>query len=337
MKQKISNRIFLILLFFLTWLDWTKFLTIPVSKISEPIPIFPQIQISLLKSKNPIIVHDAVQETAKMLLKYFVPELAEESWQTKFIFINLIPDNEPEIALTLSLPPERGILILLQKKNNHYFIAYYLDTLSPITKLESLPYQDNQFFLITRENWQKQLGTLSKATPVKLWHWQKNRLQEVFAENTKWEINWQNTEHNSDIDGDQQKWFRLTQNLTISYCRNKEKIILKTEGQQQFLEAPINKASFPPPYDFPSPFSVLKTREIRQEYYWNNEWHKFILATSRYLPPGKNAPEEIAVLKDLADHLESLAFTEQGHYQVINKKGDIFPLSKNNLFLVDKP
>lgn len=332
MKQKIFNRIFLFLLFFLTWLDLTKFTSIPVSKIGEPIPIFPQIQINLLKSKNPHIVNDAVQETAKMLLKYFIPQLSEESWQTKFIFIDLIPDNEPELVLSLSLPPDKGILILLQKKDHHYFIASFREHFSPITKLEDLSLKNGQVFLVTREEQYNQIGSLNKASLVKLWKWHNNRLQETFTENIHWEINWQDIWESS-TSAEAPKWYRLTQNFKLSYRWEKEKLYLRTEGKQQFSTAPVNNTAFPAPYEFPSPFSTLKTREILQDYYWDDNWQKFILQTGHYFPPGKITPEEVAILKDLDQHLESLAFEEQQQYLVINKKGDIFPLNKDNLSL----
>ena len=330
MKQKILNRIFLFLLFFLTWLDLMKFTSIPVSKIGEPIPIFPQIQINLLKSKNPHIVDDAVQETTKMLLKYFVPQLSEESWQTGFIFLDLIPDNEPELALALSLPPDKGILILLQKKDNHYFIASFQDHFSPITKLEDLSLKNGQVFLVTKEEQQKQIGALNKASVVTLWKWQNNRLQETFTENSYWEINWQNNWEGSPS-AETSKWYSLTQNLKLTYRWEKEKLYLRTEGKQQFSSAPVNNTAFPAPYEFPSPFSTLKTRGVLQDYYWDDNWQKFILQTCHYLPSGKITPEEVAVLKDLDKHLESLAFQEQQQYLVINKKGEVFPLHKNKL------
>jgi len=330
LKQKILNRIFLFLLFFFTWLDLTKFASIPVSKIGEPIPIFPQIQINLLKANNPRIVDDAIQETAKMLLRYFVPQLSEESWQAKFIFLDLIPDHEPELAFALSLPPDKGILILLQKKDNHYFIASFQDHFFPITKLEELSLKRDLVILVTREEQQKQLSALNTASNVKLWKWQDSRLQEAFTENIRWEINWQNNWENS-TSAKTPKWYCLSQNFKLSYRWEKELLYLRTEGKQHFSAAPVNNSVFPAPYDFPSPFSVLKQREVCEDYYWDESWQKFILQTGQYLPPGKTSPAEVAVLKDLDMHLESLAFKEQQQYLVINKRGDVFPLNKDTI------
>ena len=332
MKQKILNRIFLFLLFFLTWLDVTKFLTISVSKIGESIPIFPLIQINLLQAKNEKLVRDAVQETSKMLLHYFVPQLAHEPWQPNFIFADLLADHEPEIVFTLSRPPDRAILVLLQKKDNHYFIVFFQDHLFPLTKLEVLPVKNEQSFLVTSEDQQKQWGALGSSTLVKLWRWEENSLRETFAEKTSWEINWQSTWQNPASKLPQ--WYNLKQNFTITYHQENEKIIIKTKGQQQFSEAPVKNTAFPAPYDFPSPFTLLKARDVFQEYYWDNNWQKFILKTCLYYPPEENTPAEIAVLQDLDQHLESLAFGEQQQYQVINKKGETFPLPKNSLINV---
>ena len=200
MKQKILHRVFLFLLLFLTWLDITKFLTTPVSKISEPIPIFPQIQINLLKSSQPNLVHDALQETGKMLLRYFVPHLAHEPWQTDFVFINLLPNDEPEVALALSLPPEKGIIIILQKRTNYYFIVSYQEHFFPISKLEVLPFKNKQDFLVTKE---EQDNILNKSSLVKIWFWNENNLQETFSENISWEITW------FDFTAETQKWYHL--------------------------------------------------------------------------------------------------------------------------------
>jgi hypothetical protein len=327
MKQKLISRVFLFLLFFLTWLDITKFLTTPVSKISEPIPIFPQIQINLLKSTQQNLVNDALQETSKMLLRYFVPHLSNEPWQTDFVFVNLLPNDEPEVALALSLPPQKGILVILQKRTNYYFIASYQDHLFPITKLEVLPFKNKQDFLITKENQQEQDHLLNKSSPVKIWLWAENNLQETFTENTSWDITWQ------DIASETPKLYHLQQNLTITYCHTEEKIIIKTEGKQQFSKAPIKSTAFPLlyTYDCSTPFTILKLHPILQEYYWNDHWKKFILQTGFYLPPGEDTPQEIAILKDLTQHLKSLAFEEEHQYQVINKKKEVFPLNKNSL------
>ena len=118
MKQILLSRLFLFLLLFLTWLDLAKFSLIPAGKIGEPTPIFPQLQINLLKSKNASIVNDTVQETKDTLLHYFLPELIEESWETSFVFTDLLAGEEPEVIFGLSLPPDRGVLILLQKNED---------------------------------------------------------------------------------------------------------------------------------------------------------------------------------------------------------------------------
>ncbi|MGI6587573.1 MAG: hypothetical protein ACOX2N_02055 [Peptococcia bacterium] len=262
-----------------------------------------------------------------MLLRYFVPHLAHAPWQTDFVFVNLLPNDEPEVALALSLPPQQGILVILQKRTNYYFIASCQDNLYPITKLEVLPFKNKQDFLITKEDQQEQGDVFNKSSPVKIWLWNENNLQETFAENTSWEIFWQ------DLTSEAQKWYHLQQNLTINYRQIGKKTIIKTEGKQQFSEAPIKNTIFPLHYTYEcsTPFTILKLRPISQEYYWDDHWKKFILQTGFYLPPGENTPQEIAILKDLTQHLKSLAFEEQHHYQVINKKKGVFPLNKSSL------
>lgn len=328
MKQKLSGRLFLFFLLFLTWLDTTKFgITIHVSKIGEPIPTFPQIQIELLKSKHQSLVDDAIQETSSMLLQYFVPQLAKEAWETNFIFADLLSDAEPEVVFSLSLPPDRGALVILQKKDDYYFIVLYDDNLLPIKKLEVLPLKGDKDFLVTREDHREQLGAFCETSTVKLWRWKENSLHETFTENIYWDINWLNSWQNPH--SNPAKWYNLNQALTITYRQEKERILIRTEGLQQFAAAPTKNLALPAPYEF----TTLKTRNFNQEYYWDSRWQKFILQNCSYLPTGEKTPRKAVILKDLDQHLESLAFKNKHNYQIIDEKGNILSIEKASAVL----
>jgi hypothetical protein len=174
-------------------MEVTKFASVTVSKIGGPIPILPNIQIELLKSENANFVSDALNETSKVLLNYLAPELSKEDWEAEYQFIDLISDNEPEIAFTLSLPPDRGILAIFQKKNNSYFLAACHNDLLPVSKLEVIRGKNTKDFLVTREDHKERLGAYCETRIVKVWHWEGNRLENVFSENSYWDINWMNT------------------------------------------------------------------------------------------------------------------------------------------------
>jgi hypothetical protein len=325
MKVKILHRVFLFFLLLITWLDLDKFNIIPVSKIGSPIPVVPQIQIDLLQAQNQGLINDAVRETSKLLLQYLVPQDCKEAWQTNFLFADLLADNTPEVVFSFSLPPEKGLLAVLQKEGSFYFLIFYRDNLFPIAKLESLPLKNGQSFLVTKENHQERLGAFCELSTVTLWKWQKNKLHEIFAENSFWDISWLNTWQ--DPSATPPKWLNLKQALTITY-RGEEKILLQIKGQQQFSEAPApQNTSLPAEYQF----EARQSRQIIQEYYWDEQWQNFILRTGFYLPPGEEKPQEIAILKDLELHLESLAIQKSPCYLIIDKQGHTFSLPKNEL------
>lgn len=326
MKVKILSRVFLFFLFLITWLDLSKFDTIPVSRIGPPIPVFPQIQIDLLQTQNQGLINDAVQETSKMLLQYLVPQDCKEPWQTNFLFTNLLADNIPEVVFSFSLPPERGLLAVLQKEDNFYFLVFYRDNLLPIAKLESLPLENGQSFLVTKEDHQERLGAFCELSTVTLWKWQRNKLQEIFTENSFWDISWLNTWQ--DPHAAPLKWLNLKQAYTITCREEEKKILLQVKGQQQFSEAPAQQnASLPAEYQF----KTRQSRQITQEYYWDEQWQNFILRTGFHLPSSEEKPREIAILKDLELHLESLADQKSPCYLVIDKQGHTFSLPKNEL------
>lgn len=325
MKQKLLGRLFLFLLLFLTWLDIAKYNLIPAGKIGEPTPIFPQIQINLLKSNSHSLVNDAAKETSHMLLQYFMPQLAEESWETNFVFADLLSDTEPEVVFSLSLPPDRGILIMLQKKEDYYFIVYYRDDLLPIKKLEVLPQKGEKNFLVTREDHREQLGAFSETSTVKLWKWKEKSLYEVFSENIYWDINWLNSWQ--DPRANPPQWYNLNQSLSITYRQEEKRILITTKGEQQFGAAPGHKLTLPAPYEF----ATLKSRNFTQEYYWDSRWQKFILRNCSYLPAGEKIPREAGVLKDFALHLESLAFEQNLNYQIVDEKGNVSSINKDSL------
>lgn len=304
-REKIGRRLFLVLLFIITFFDLNRLGIMPASKIGPPIPIFPQLQIDLLRAESPALVEDAVRETGKMLLEYLVPDESSEPWEINFLLQDLFSDAEPEVIFSFALPPERGMLVVLQKKNDHYFLASYRTDLLPVTKLEKLPLEFDFPVFITREDHQEHLGAFCETTVLTLWKWHDNRLREVFTENIYWEINWLNTWENAQASP--AKWFKLNQSLQVTCGKNGEKTRLLVEGSQEYAEAPAKQTTaLPAPYEF----KTIRTRQVQQEYFWSEDWQHFILRTGRYLPAGAHEPQEVAVLKDLATHLDHLATSD---------------------------
>jgi hypothetical protein len=337
MGIKLRNRVFLIILLLITWLDLSRFGSMPVSKIGRAIPVFPQLQIDLLRAKEQNLVNDALRETSRTLLQYLVPEHYREPWEAQFLFVDLLGDREPEVVFSFALPPEQGILVLLQKEGQNYYLVSYRTDLLPINKLEKLPLESGLPVFVTREDHQERLGAFCDSAVITLWKWHDNRLREVFTENTNWEINWLNTWQ--DPKSTPPQWLKLRQAFQIT-CQEKEgQILLLVEGEQEFSAAPARQAltdqitGLPAEYEF----SLLQNRPISRQYSWDEEWQHFILRTGSYLPPNEDTPQKIAILKDLNDSLETLANpntatnTTDAGYLVQDRKERTFTLPKNQV------
>lgn len=345
MRKKMFRRLFLFLLLLLTWLDLNRFTVAPVSKIGRALPIFPQIQIDLLRAKDQALVDDAVKETAKILLQYLVPQDYQEPWESRFLFVDLFGDSEPEVVFSLALPPEKGLLVLLQKEGQNYLLVSYRADLLPISKLETLSLANTPQLFVTREDHQERFGAFCETSVITVWRWQNNQLKEVFSENIYWEINWLNTWQNPDATPP--KWLKLKQVSQVT-CQEKKRqeegqpkkitqIQLLIEGEQEFSEA---SSPTPAPHTTALPaeyqFNTVQTRKISQTYYWDEEWQSFILRTGFYQPPNKKSTEKIAVLKDFDTHLETFAAntaTDPNNtgYLVIDQQGNTFTIAKKEL------
>jgi len=216
MFRKFMVQLFLFLLLFSTWWELSHLRYVATGgRITNPLPVFPSLQIEMLKSSDPQVVTDALKGIARNLINYLEPELAKEIWECNFLFLDLLPGDAPELVISLTLPPDRGVLVLLQKQNKHYILLYYLDNLLPLTKMESLALPDGSSFLATREEYKERTGAYTEARMVKLWTWKNKALHVVWSDNSYWEINWLNTWQNPQ--SQPLKWFKLLQEAGITY------------------------------------------------------------------------------------------------------------------------
>ena len=329
MKKKIIRQLLVFSLLFITWWEIHKRITYePTGKITGPLPVFPTIQIELLQSGNPSMAEDALDATVKTLVKYLKPGLLNENWQASYLFLDLIPDSHPEVVVTLSLAPDQGILAVIQRQNNNYILLTYLDNLLPLGKLDKLTLPNGKNILVTREDHDEMRGAFAKVSTVKIWGWQNNALQVLWRENSHWEINWLNTWQ--DPEAHPARWHKLTQDYLITYEPKDTTAIIKTTGQQNYYGTKQNKERLPPATDF----TLLKSRDISETYYWHEEWQRFVLNTGVLEMPGKSQPaKRVAVLKNLENHLENLPGEKEQLMQVIDEQGKIFLVEKTFLKL----
>jgi hypothetical protein len=331
MKNKLLTQLLIFSLLFLTWMgidDLRSKIPQPVSsKISAPIPVFPSIQINLLLSEDPTIAKDALNETALTLIRYISPELSEETWQSQCVFFDFLGDSEEELFVSLTLPPDRGCLALINKQNGQYSLYSYLDNLLPLGKIDSITLPGNKDILVTREDHNERMGAYTETKTIKLWKWHNNALRQLFCENSFWEMNWINTWE--DPKANPRIWSKLVQDLTVSYEASPI-TKLKIEGEQFYYNATASEyETLPPPYDF----QLQEQRPIEASFVWNDEWQRFILHTGLLIIPDSNT-QRIAVLKDMATQLEAIVIKEQeAFFQVIDKDGHIFLANKQNVKL----
>ncbi len=325
MKKKIVTQLLIFCLLFLTWWQVQKISTDePAGKVTGSLPVFPLIQMELLQSGNPHMTKDALEATAKMLVKYINPGLLNEAWQASYLFLDLIPGTDPEVVISLSLAPDKGILSIIQRQKDNYILVAYLDNLLPLGKLDKLSLPNGKEILVTREDHSEMTGAFTKVNAVKIWEWQKNTLQVLWSENSHWEINWLNTWQNPKAHP--VKWLKLTQDLRIIYEPGDNSAIIKTTGQQNYYVSAPNKVSLPPETDF----SLLKSRQISDTYYWHEKWQKFVLNTGLVEIADKNPSQKrVAVLKNLENHLENLPAEDKQLLQVMDDQGKIFLVEKS--------
>jgi hypothetical protein len=272
------------------------------------------------------MAEDALEATVKTLVRYIKPGLLNENWQASYLFLDLIPGSYSEVIITLSLAPDKGILAIIQRQNDNYILLTYLDNLLPLGKLDKLSLPSGKEILVTREDHDEMRGAFAKVSTVKIWGWQKNALQVLWSENSHWEINWLNTWQ--DPQAHPVRWLKLTQDLRITYEPGGNSAIIKTTGQQNYYVSAPNKVRLPPETDF----SLLKSRQIAETYYWHEEWQRFVLNTGVMELPGKTlTPKRVAVLKNMENHLENLPGEKKQLLQVIDDQDKIFLVEKSFL------
>lgn len=325
MCKKLVCQLLLFFLLFNTWLDIRNLKPMETIRITNPRPIFPRIQIDLLQSKDIALVNDALHQTAQSLLQYLDPDYSKEPWQAEHSFLNLIPGEELELIITLSLPPDRGIICVLEKQNNNYILLHYTNEVLPLGKLAKLSMGFKQDLFITREDHQERIGSFSESRRVRIWGWQESGLKIVWEELSYWEMHWLNTWQNPQEP--LSKWLKLSQNFHITYQIENNPVI-KVEGEQIYAQAPAaNETTLPDPLNF----QVLKTRVINKQYFWNEKWQRFILGTGR---DEQNSGNKVAILKDLSHNLEFLAVSQQeAKFEVIDEQGRILQVPKKNITL----
>lgn len=326
MIRKLLAQLLLFVLLFGTWYELALFNTKTTSgRITGPLSTFPEIQIELLKSRNKSDAEITLQKIARSLVTYAAPQLASEVWETDCLFLDLVPGQGEEVAISLSLKPDRGILVILQKQRNNYVLLYLLDNLLPITKLDQLEIEEDWKLLVTREDHEEKLGAYSEVRTVKIWHWYKDCLYLVWSDNSFWVVNWLNTWQNPEISP--KKWLRLVQDVGISFHPQPRPTIL-LKGQQSYLEAPAEKETLPPEYEF----TLRKQRQIESLYHWDETWHRFVLDTGTLKKPGE-PPQKVAVLMDMENHLESLLDHDKKQYQILDQSGKNLLVEKHYLEL----
>jgi len=186
MKKKILSQLLIFIMLVTFWFNLPGFIeALTIAKISGPLPVFPDIQIQLLQSADPGLNKDAIAATQKKLLQYFEPDLIDKPWQTKYIFVNLSDAQQsptPDVIITLSLPPDRGILTVLQKQNSSYILLCYRDNLQPIIELGKLSHIDNEEIFFTHEYQNLPVNTKTETRLLKVWGWGKNSLKVIRSE-----------------------------------------------------------------------------------------------------------------------------------------------------------
>ncbi|MDX9871206.1 MAG: hypothetical protein RBT41_02155 [Clostridia bacterium] len=327
MRNKLLSQLFFFCLLLLTWWNINDLrATLPTgAKIGAPLPVFPGIQIDFLRSQDPVIVEDALNQTARVLARYISPALTNEAWQPSFVFLDLFGDEKEELAISLALPPDRGYLAIIARQNGQYTLYYYLDNLLPLGNISKLDLPGHKNLLVTREEHDEQMGIYSETKTLKLWKWRENALQAVWSEHSYWEMSWLNTWQDSQADS--QLWSKLVQDLSVTYEAAPDPMI-KIEGEQYLHQAPFKEFEIlPPPYEF----ELQIQRKVEAVYIWNEEWQCFVLESKTLQLPGQEA-QKVALIKDLGFQLESLVKQElKSLYQVINKKGEIFEVEKQYL------
>ncbi|MCR4441153.1 MAG: hypothetical protein QHH10_03270 [Peptococcaceae bacterium] len=327
MRKKIAGQLLIFCLLFLAW--WytvQQKALIPASGlITGPLPVFPQVQVNLLQSKNPVLVEDAVNETSRALLRYIVPDLAGEPWQKKHLFLDMFGDKEPELVFAFSLPPDRGILAVIQKQNSRYVLCCFIDDLLPVGRIDQVAGPEGKDILITREDHNERTGAYSESQTLKLWTWQKNKPETAWEEQTFWELNLLNTWYDPQTRPAQ--WYKLIQELTVT-MQAAPSCQVRVEGEQRFFCSPAGeKETLPAPYHF----DLVSARNIQANYQWDKEWRRFILSAGTLDQPGAG-PQTVVILRDMEKHLESMVLPWQKQfYQVLTREGQIILAKKEQV------
>ncbi len=331
MLRKLSTRLFILFLLFFTWYNAPRpQIQSTSSLICNDVPVFPAIQIELLKSTNTEIADDALSETTKELLAFLSPYLLDESWQAECLFLNLIPEQEPQVVIVISAPPDDGLLVVLQKQNNQYILVSALDDLLPVAKLSKLQFQETSELLITREDYREMLGSYSEARQIKIWGWSTKGLYLLWSDFVFSEVSWLST--HEEAGASVNYWNKLRHDAAITYSPSPLPV-LTVNCQQSYHRAHTKNSAFPGPHDLP----LIAARDLTLHYRWDEEWKRFILNTGMLVTADGQKKEKVAILYDQNNHCDSLAAgtiastVKTDKYQVLNSQGEIFFAERNNI------
>ncbi|MDI6601819.1 MAG: hypothetical protein QME46_08555 [Thermoanaerobacteraceae bacterium] len=243
---------------------------------------------------------------------------------------NILSGPEEEIIVGLSLPPDTGIVSILEPEINkaEYDIYYTTTDLVPIDSLKIIntPNWTNSLMYV-KETLDESFGAFFKSTIIEIYGWKDNRLEELWngtesytaCWNTAWEEN-----------GSDNKWMKLKENAIISM--NKDNTEITVFSNQRYMESTYVSENIPEDDEF----KTIKERKLVSTYYLDNELKRYIRGTASLnnntilydydgmdfvkkleLPDG----ETVKLLQDLNELADNLINNKLNYYKIITSNG----------------
>ncbi len=297
----------------------------------ESVTTFLQLTSSVYKISNQLLEAydsgeaDEKTEAKAKLLQITLKNLQYSQWldYQEYIDLNIyrgrvLPGTGSQLLISLNLSKDQAVVAVYDYINGDYVYSTAIQELAPIKDLLLLPYGDAGYdFIVIPQILDERLGAYMYEEFMDIYLYSTDGLKKVwnktlYYQETYKEI-WINPNANDTI------WNRVEEETLVDFIKGNP-LRINTVTTQKKLIAQLKTM----PED--TQFTVSKTNTSKSAYYWNDQYHTFIMAELSKAVFLTKA----ALLEDMAISREALYGIENNSYRIITHKGEIIYLPKSS-------
>jgi len=252
----------------------------------------------------------------------------KESIDLKIDTADLLGDDKKELVLTLSLGPQKSIIVVYESIKNAYKYIKTVDTFFDIKGIQAIPIKkQGKDILIVRESVDQMLGAFEKGHYIRGYIWNNGKFEMVLSIMEDYEAYW--NEMWEQPPKSEAKWLRVMEKSTIMWENSPYPVLRVLEHQSYSKSKIVNSKPMPKEDEY----EIVDSKEITQTYYWSNKYKHFVLGEGKDVKTG----ETVAIIEDLSQDPFELAGFKQDKYRIKKKDGKIEVVPKNQITNIKSP